>query len=245
LAILKNTDVPSALIGHDDLLVVQGGVGGQQEQPLFGAPVPDEYDLCRHRDALVVFADLDHDRGENLCAVSSLADLPVDGRQMKIFPLVAIEDLFRDLEHAEGMHPLREQLLHGCGKGKPAVEQKVTGLNPACNGLGRHLDYVGGASQRLKLLADHPGTQQQQESPPIGMDRVEKPIYRVLGHAAASTRFEGAVQVLSGKDQGEQNPEHGDRKNALLFVDVASLQQAANFLIEKELVNLVFTGNDV
>jgi hypothetical protein len=77
------------------------------------------------------------------------------------------------------------------------------------------------------------------------MDRVEKPIHRVLGHAAASTCFECAVQVLSGKDQGEQNPEHGDQRNALLLVNVASLQQVADFLIEKELMNLVFTGNDV
>jgi len=77
------------------------------------------------------------------------------------------------------------------------------------------------------------------------MDRVEKPIHRVLGHAAASTCFECAVQVLSGKDQGEQNPEHGDRRNALFLVDVAALQQAAYFLILKELMNLVFTGNDV
>jgi len=65
--------------------------------------------------------------------------------------------------------------------------------------------HVGGAGQRLKLLADYPGTQQQNESAPIGMDRVEKPIHRVLGHAAASICFECAVQVLSGKDQGEQN----------------------------------------
>ena len=77
------------------------------------------------------------------------------------------------------------------------------------------------------------------------MDRVEKPIYRILGHAAASTCFEGAVQVLSRKDQVEQNPEHGDRRNALLLVNVASLLQVADFLIEKELMNLVFTGNDV
>ena len=47
------------------------------------------------------------------------------------------------------------------------------------------------------------------------------------------------------KDQGEQNPEHGDRRNPLLFADVASLQQVADFLIEKELMNLVFTGNDL
>ena len=66
----------------------------------------------------------------------------------------------------------------------------------------QHL-HVGGAGQRQKLFADHPGSQQQKKSPPIGMDRVEKPIYRVLGHAAVPTRFKGAVQVLSGKDQGE------------------------------------------
>ena len=77
------------------------------------------------------------------------------------------------------------------------------------------------------------------------MDRVEKPIYRVLGHTAASTCFEGAEKVLSGEDQGDQNPEHGDWRNALLLVDVAALQEAADFLIEKELMNLVFTGNDV
>jgi hypothetical protein len=39
------------------------------------------------------------------------ADLPVDGRQMEIFPLVAIEDLFRDLEHADGMHPFGKFLM--------------------------------------------------------------------------------------------------------------------------------------
>jgi hypothetical protein len=108
----------------------------------------------------------------------------------------------------------------------------------------QHL-HIGGAGQRLKLLVDYPGTQQQKESPPIGMDRVEKPIHRVLRHAAISTGFDGTVQVLSAKDQGDQNPEHGDRRNALSLVDVASLQQAADFLIEKELMNLVFTGNDV
>ena len=89
------------------------------------------------------------------------------------------------------------------------------------------------------------GTLQEKESPPIGMDRVEKPIHCVLGHAAASTCFEGAVQVLSGKDQGDKNLEHGNRRNALLLVDVTAFQQAADFLIEKELMNLVFTGNDV
>jgi hypothetical protein len=35
------------------------------------------------------------------------------------------------------------------------------------------------------------------------------------------------------------------RRNVLLLVDSASLQQAADFLIEKELMNQVFTGNDV
>jgi len=132
--------VPSAFIGRDDLLVTQGDIGGQQGQPLFGAPVPDEYDLCRDRDALVIFPDLDHDRSKNLCATATLADLPIYGRQMEIFPMVAIEDLFRDLEHADGMHPLREQLPYGCGKGKPAVEQKILGLDPACDGLGHSLD---------------------------------------------------------------------------------------------------------
>jgi hypothetical protein len=77
------------------------------------------------------------------------------------------------------------------------------------------------------------------------MDRVEKPIHRVLGHAAASNYFEGAEQVLPGKDQGDQNLEHGDRRNALLLVDIALLKQADDFLILKELMNLVFTGNDV
>ncbi len=77
------------------------------------------------------------------------------------------------------------------------------------------------------------------------MDRIEKPIHRVLGHAAASTCFEGAEQVLSGKDQSDKNPEHKDRRNSLLLGYVAALQEAADFLIEKELMNLVFTENDV
>jgi hypothetical protein len=89
----KHLDVPSALIGRDDLLVTQGDIGGQRGQPLFGAPVPDEYDFCRDRDSLVIFNDLDHDRSENLCAASSLADLPVNGRQREIFPLVAISNV--------------------------------------------------------------------------------------------------------------------------------------------------------
>ena len=79
----------------------------------------------------------------------------------------------------------------------------------------------------------------------MGMDRVEESIHRVLGHAAASTCFEGAEKVLPGKDQGDQNPKHGDRRNTLLLVDVASLQQVSDSLIVKELMNLVFTGNDV
>jgi len=73
----------------------------------------------------------------------------------------------------------------------------------------QHL-HVGGAGQRLKLLADHTGTQQQKESAPIGMDRIEKPIHRVLGHAATSTCFDGAEKVLSSEDQDEQNTATGD-----------------------------------
>ncbi len=76
------------------------------------------------------------------------------------------------------------------------------------------------------------------------MHRIEKPIQRVLGHAAASTRFEGAEKGFSGEDQGEQNVEYGDSRNSLVLVDVAALQESADFLIEKELMNLVFTGND-
>ena len=72
----------------------------------------------------------------------------------------------------------------------------------------QHL-HVGSASQRLKLLVDHPGNQQQKESPPIGMDRVEKPINRVLGHATCSIRhFQGAKEVPSGKNQDKQKTEH-------------------------------------
>ncbi len=77
------------------------------------------------------------------------------------------------------------------------------------------------------------------------MDRSEKLIHRVLGHTTASSCFEGAEKVFTGKDQGDQNPEHGNWRNVLFFVDVASLQQAADFPIEKELMNPVFTGNDV
>ena len=108
----------------------------------------------------------------------------------------------------------------------------------------QHL-HVGGGGQRRKLFADHSGTQQEKEPAPIGMDRVEKPIHCVLGHATVSICFNGAEQVLPGKDQREQYAEHSDRRNALLLVDIASFQQAAHFLIEKELMNLVFTGNDV
>jgi len=77
------------------------------------------------------------------------------------------------------------------------------------------------------------------------MNRVEKPIHRVLGHTAVSTCFDGAEKILSGEDQGDQNAEHGDWRNALFLIGVASLQQAADSLIEKELMNLVFTGNNV
>ena len=68
---------------------------------------------------------LGHDRLENLYAASSIADLPMDGRQMGIFPWEPIKDLIRDLGHAEGMYPLGEQVPYGWGIGKPAVEQKV------------------------------------------------------------------------------------------------------------------------
>lgn len=89
----EHLNVPSALIGHDDLLIIQGDISGQQGQPLLAAPVPDEHYLCRHGDVFIVLPDLDHDRGENLCAALALADLPVDGGQMEFLPLVAIEDL--------------------------------------------------------------------------------------------------------------------------------------------------------
>ena len=69
---------------------------------------------------------------------------------------------------------------------------------------------------------------------------------RQFFHAAGSIgRFQRAKKVLSGKDRGEQRTEHGNGSNPLLLVDVASLQQTADFLIEKELMNLVFTGNNL
>lgn len=52
-------------------------------------------------------------------------------------------------------------------------------------------------------------------------------------------------KILAREDQGEQKAEHGHRRNALLLIAVASFQQAADSLIMKELVNLVFTGNNV
>lgn len=80
----EHLDIPSAFIGGDNLLAAQGGIGGQQGQPLFRSSVPNEHDLCRNRDALVILADRNHDRSENLCAAATLADLPVDGCQMKV-----------------------------------------------------------------------------------------------------------------------------------------------------------------
>jgi len=70
----KHPNVPSALMGRDDLLVAQGCIGGKQGQPLFHTPVPGEDDLGRNGNSQVVFADLDHDRSENLRAASSFAD---------------------------------------------------------------------------------------------------------------------------------------------------------------------------
>jgi len=209
----EHLDVPSAPIGHDNLLVAQGGVGGQQGQPLFGAPVPDEHDLCRHRDALVVFSDLDHDRGENLCAASSLADLPVDGRQMEIFPLVAIEDLFRDLEHAEGMHSLGKQVPHDCWIGKPAVEQKMLGLDPACKGLGHHLH------KDIGCLADaFPATPRPVGTAVKVRTQRDQPVLFLAGGKQRTGNGQKADTV--GPPQGEQNPEHGDRRNTLLLANV-------------------------
>ena len=71
-------------------------------------------------------------------------------------------------------------------------------------------------------------------------------IERILGHTAGSIgRFHRAKKVLSGKDRGKQCTEHGNGSNPLLLGDVASLQQTADFLIEKKLMNLVFTGNNL
>jgi hypothetical protein len=167
-----------------------------------GALVSDEHDLCRNWDAFVILADLDHDRGKNLCAASSLADLPLDGRQMEIFPLVAIEDLFPDLEHADSMHPFGKQVPHDRRKGKPAVEQEVAGLNPACRGLSHHLD------KDIGCLAD---------------------TFPATLHSVGT-----AVEIRTQRNE-----------LVLLLVYVAPLQQIADLLIEKELMNLVLTGNDV
>ncbi len=38
------------------------------------------------------------------------------------------------------MLPFREQLPYGYGIGKPAVEEKMLGLDSTCKGLGHHLD---------------------------------------------------------------------------------------------------------
>jgi len=79
----------------------------------------------------------------------------------------------------------------------------------------------------------------------MGMNRVEKAIRRVLAHPAASLCFEGAIQALAAKGQGEQHAKHGDRRDPLFPADVAALQQLADSLILKELMNLVFKGNVV
>ena len=78
----EHLDVPSAPIELDNFLVTQSQIGREQGQPFFAAPVPDEDDLCRNRDALIVLADFNRDRGKNLCTATTLANLPIDGRQM-------------------------------------------------------------------------------------------------------------------------------------------------------------------
>ena len=62
------------------------------------------------------------------------------------------------------------------------------------------------------------------------MDRVKKPIRRVLGYAAVSVRRHSAEQGLPGKNQGEHDAERSNRRNTLLLVDVAALQKAADLL---------------
>lgn len=64
----------------------------------------------------------------------------------------------------------------------------------------------------------------------MGMNRIEKAIHRVLSHPAASLCFEGAVQALAAKDQGEQHAENSYRRNPLLLADVAAFQQLADSL---------------
>ena len=75
----------------------------------------------------------------------------------------------------------------------------------------QHLHVID-SSQGIKFLADHPRTQQKQESAPIGMNRVEKPIHGVLGHVARPIRdFQSAKEVSPGKNQSKQQTEHTDR----------------------------------
>ncbi|MDQ5987165.1 MAG: hypothetical protein CSYNP_02902 [Syntrophus sp. SKADARSKE-3] len=83
--------------------------------------------------------------------------------------------------------------------------------------------HVGCAGQRFNLIADHTGAQQQKESAPIGMDRVEKSIHGVLGHAGTVVCRHRAEQVLSSEDQIEHSAEHGNRSNPLLLVNIAAL----------------------
>jgi len=90
--------------------------------------------------------------------------------------------------------------------------------------------HGAGVSQRLQVLSDHLRTQQQKESSPMGMNRIEKAIHRVLSHPAASLCFEGAVQALAAKDQGEQHAENSYRRNPLFLADVAAFQQLADSL---------------
>lgn len=73
---------------------------------LRGESMINKHDLCRNRCVLFILANCDHNRSKNLCAATLLANFPVNGRRMKVFPLVTIKDFFRNLEQAEAMHPL-------------------------------------------------------------------------------------------------------------------------------------------
>lgn len=79
----------------------------------------------------------------------------------------------------------------------------------------------------------------------MAMNRIKKAIHCVLTHSTASLCFESAVQALAAKYQGKQHAEHGYRRDPLFLADVAVLQQLADSLILKELMNLVFKGNVV
>lgn len=60
-------------------------------------------------------------------------------------------------------------------------------------------------------------TQQKNESSPIGIERVEKTIRHVIGHAAAFTGFESAKLVYPRKDYGIQETEYGPEIGSFPF----------------------------